>query len=128
MKYIKNTLITSISFMFGVFLVYLLFWNHVDYNEIGIAYNSRTGELNKQDVGWHFTPPWVKVTYIPTIPIRVEFDQYSKFVLPKLVKFNPEHYKDFVNIEGFRYYGEIKWVFRQYAYSGRQWSFLEEVK
>lgn len=117
-----------LGLVLSIFISYCLFLNHVDYNEIGISYNSWTGEIKKQEVGWHITSPLVRVTYVPTIPIRVEFDMYSRFVLPKLVKFNPEYYKEFIQIEGFHYIQDCHYLFKQYAYSDKKWVFLDEVK
>ena len=118
----------------ALFIFWVVFLNHVDINEVGIAYNSRTGEIHKQEVGWHVTPPWVKTSTLPTIPIRVEIfagtTRESRFILPKLVIFKPEHLEEFIKIEGFRWYGmySVEQIFAQYVFSGKKWSFLEELK
>jgi len=123
-----------IAALVAAFAFWLFCLNHVDINEVGIAYNSRTGEIHQQPVGWHVTAPWVKTSALPIIPIRVEI--YSgttiknRFILPKLVVFKSEHLEEFIKIEGFRWYGaySIELMFAQYAFSGKEWSFLEEIK
>lgn len=116
--------------MLATFLGWLLFLNHVDINEIGVAYDSRNGTITKQSPGWHVTPPWVRATTISLIPLRVELSVNSRFVLPKIVQFQPEHLEEFVKTEGFKYYGlnGIEYTFAQYAFSGKEWSFLKEIE
>lgn len=126
MKYLTNLYLWA-AVLIASLTTYFFFWNHVDYNEIGVSYNSMTGELNKQEVGWHFTPPWVRVTYIPTIPIRVDFDGYSRFLLPKLVQFNTEYYKEFIKVEGFHYFIDFKIELREYVFSDKKWDFIIEL-
>lgn len=111
----------------ALFVFWLFCLNHVDINEIGVAYDSSTGKLSKQECGWHVTEPWVKVTTIPTIPVRVEIYNNSRFILPKLVQFQPEYYKEFIEVEGFKYFDSISMTLSQYAYSGKEWPFLKEV-
>ena len=133
-----NIFSKTTNIILGGFVALFIFWlgflNHVDINEVGIAYNSRTGELHKQNVGWHVTPPWVKTSALPTIPLRVEVysgtTMRTRFILPKLVQFKPDHLEEFVKTEGFKWYGasSIELIFAQYAFSGKKWSFLEEVK
>lgn len=126
MKYLTNLYLWAAVLIISL-TTYLFFWNHVGYNEIGVSYNSMTGELNKQEVGWHFTPPWVRVIYIPTIPIRVDFDRYSRFLLPKLVQFNTKYYKEFIQVEGFHYFFDFSMVLREYAFSDNKWDFIIEL-
>lgn len=115
------------------FASYLLFLNHVDINEIGVAYDSRTGSISAQHPGWHVTAPWVKTTTIPLIPLRVDIyagsQRTSRFILPKLVQFNPAHLEEFIKVEGFHYFGNqgIEYVFAQYAFSNQKWNFLTEL-
>ena len=126
MKYLTNLYLWA-AVLIASLTTYFFFWNHVDYNEIGVSYNSMTGELNKQEVGWHFTPPWVRVTYIPTIPVRVDFDGYSRFLLPKLVQFNTEYYKEFIQVEGFHYFTDFRYELREYVFSDKKWNFIIEL-
>jgi hypothetical protein len=111
-------------------LGWLLFLNHVDINEVGVAYDSSKGTITKQSPGWHVTPLWVRATTIPLIPMRVQFQTESRFILPKLVQFQPEYTEEFIRTEGFRYYGVngLSYTFAQYAYSGKEWPFLKEIK
>ena len=131
----KKIIIYAI-FLSSPVIFWLFFLNHVDINEVGIAYNSRTGEIHQQPVGWHITNPWVKTSALPIIPVRVEIysgtTRGSRFIPPKLVVFKPEHLEEFIKIEGFRWYGAqsygIEGMFAQYVYSGKEWSFLQEIK
>jgi len=129
-----KTLITIGSIIAALFLSWILFLNHVDINEIGVEYNSFTGKISKQDSGWHVTPIWVQASSINLLPMRVDIygnSQYrSRFIMPKLVKFNPEYLDDFIKIEGFHYFGNrgIEFTFAQYAFSGKKWLFLDEIK
>lgn len=127
---IKNLSIILAAILISLFTFWIFCVNHVSYNEIGISYNSRTGEIEKQHTGYHLTPPWVRVTYMSTIPVRVEmlYGQGSRFILPKIVQFQPEFYKEFIQIEGFHYIGSQEAVLREYAFSGKEWSFLKEIK
>jgi hypothetical protein len=115
------------------FASWIFFLNHVDINEIGVAYDSRTGTISAQHPGWHVTAPWVKATTIPLIPLRVDIysgsQRTSRFILPKLVQFNPAHLEEFIKVEGFRYFGNqgIEYVFAQYAFSNQKWNFLTEL-
>ena len=124
----KKIIISSVV-AFLCLSFYILFLNHVDVNEIGVSYDSMSGRIQKQEVGWHVTPPWVKATTIPTVPLRVEIVAGSRFILPKIVKFNPEHLEEFVKVYGFHYYGGqgVGHVFAQFAFSGHKYSFLDEI-
>lgn len=67
--------ISLICFILGIVLgpsCYFLFRNDVAINEIGIAVNTRTGEVWKQEPGTHFTSPNVKVINFEKNPIAVE--------------------------------------------------------
>jgi hypothetical protein len=108
----------------------MLFLNHVNINEVGVAYDSSTGQIAKQSPGWHITAPWVRTTTIDLLPKRVEIQTGSRFILPKLVQFQPEFTEEFIRVEGFKYFGgnSLCYIFAQYAYSGKEWSFLKEIK
>ncbi len=113
-------------------LSWLLFLNHVDINEVGVAYDSSKGTITPQSPGWHVTAPWVRATTISLIPLRVEMltGATNRFILPKLVQFQPEHLEEFIKTEGFHYYGtnSINVVLAQYAFSGKDWPFIKEFK
>lgn len=95
-----SSLVLSILILF-----YLLTVNYIEPNEVGITRNLFTGELVLQDrAGFYFTAPYVIETTIDTRPARVCFTSASRGRNCKLVQFNPEFYREFVEIEGFYYY------------------------
>jgi hypothetical protein len=122
-------------------LFYVGFLNHVEPSEAGIAKNLATGELWLQGSGWHVTPPWVLVANVDTRPMRVSVSSAGRGYGAKLVHFVPERYREFVEVEGFRYYwwaNRISFNFgheeeyrgfrdiaRGYAYGARTYPFFE---
>ncbi|SRR6266403_1934577 len=100
-KKIKIT-IGSISFL-------LLFWatcfHYTDSHQIGIIRNEITGELWLDDKpGPNLSAPWVKVVRIDIRPIRVSISTSSRSFNSRLVEFDKLGWREFVEIEGFRYY------------------------
>jgi len=83
---------------------YLACFNHVEPNEVGIAWNRFSGDLWLQNAGWYFTAPWVSVSRIDTRPLRVCVATSGRGFSCKLVQFVPSAYKEFVATEGHRYY------------------------
>lgn len=115
------------------FFYFIFFLNHVSPNEFGVAYNSNTGEIFEQDVGWHRTSPFVLVHYIPTTVIncslgqgRVGGSSSSKVNVNRFVKFNRAKTKEFVATQGFQYWGFPN-VLYGYVYSGKHFSFITDV-
>jgi len=88
----------------SLFLVYSLFFNSLDSYEAGIAWNRISGEVWLQGPGYYFTPPWVAVSCVDTRPRRVCVTTAGRGFNCKLVRFVPEAYREFVAVEGFRYY------------------------
>lgn len=124
---------TLAAALLGAFFYYMLCINHVSINEIGIAYDSRDGSIATQHPGWHITSPMVKATTISTLPFRVDLDiahTSSRVLNVKIVRFVPEHAKDFIDTQGFRYYGGfgMERIFTPYAFSGKKYSFLEIIQ
>lgn len=79
----------------------------VNYNEptqIGIARNLITGEMVMQEGGIYFKPPWVWVVRIDTRPVRLGIMSGGRGYDAKLVQFDKRYWKEFVAIEGWRYY------------------------
>ncbi len=127
---ITRFLIGATSIVGGLFLYYLLCLNHVSINEVGLAYDSRDGTVIVQHPGWHRTHPLVRATYINTQPFQVDLNmgmqREVRVLNVKLVRFVPEHAKEFVAIEGFRYYQNGNpYMFAPYAFSGKTYPFLE---
>lgn len=84
--------------------IYLTCMHFVDSTHVGIQRNLITGQNSLSQPGLHFTAPWVLVAQLPHTPVRVCITSASRSGNCKLVEFNPEHYKEFIATEGFRYY------------------------
>jgi len=108
--------------------------NYLDSHQIGIARNSISGEMWMQGPGGiYITGPWVRVSRVDTRPMRVSVESAGRAYSGKLVQFVPEHWEQFVEVEGFRYwwwgnrfsfnwghqdeYRGIRNILRGYAYS-----------
>lgn len=111
---------------------YFGFLNHVSINEIGVAYDSTDGSITVQHPGWHITSPLVLATTISTLPFRVEINNgvhTTRVLNVKLVRFVPEHVKDFISTQGFDYMsGSQNQIFCPYAFSGKTYPFLEIIQ
>ncbi len=111
------------------FFVYLPFMNHTSVNQIGVCYDSGTGKIWNQDVpGWYWTNPLVRVAYIPTLPLRVTVTSEARVIVSKMVRFKPAGLDEFIRLQGFSYYTNIENIFLGYAYSGKEYSFLEVIQ
>lgn len=117
----------------GAFYLYALlffFWifclNYLGVGAIGIARNSLTGQMHLQDLpGWYLTSPFVKVAKLSTLPMVADLPSEAKVVNRKLVRFDKKGWKQFVEMQGFYYYGgSLNNILRGYAFSG-DWLFLE---
>jgi len=110
---------------------WILFLNHVDVNEVGIAYDSWDGTVTIQDKpGWYFTGITVKVVTISTLPIRVEVPSTARVINAKIVKFRPEGVREYIALQGFDYsLGQnTSNILMGYAFSGKQYPFLEVLQ
>ncbi len=123
-------------------LLYLGFVHHLDTYQVGIHRNYLTGETTMEPrPGFYVTPPWVLVARIDTRPQRVCLTTASRAVNCKLAQFAPEHWQEFVAMEGFHYYWwynrvSFNWgyaeeyrgmsdILRGYAFSSRQYPFVK---
>lgn len=123
-------------------LFYFFDLNHVGIQEIGIAYDSWSGEIAVQHTGWHVTGPQVQVASVSLLPTQVCLNSGARVLNCKLVRFNETGVQDFIREQGFHYYGNSNFssnnnsscysacsgvpnILKGYAYSGRQWKFLE---
>jgi len=118
--------------------------NHVEAYEVGIAWNQVTGQLWLQPAGIHWSAPWVAVSRIDTRPQRVCVTSASKAFSCKLVRFEPAAYREFVAVEGHRYYWwsnrisfnlgydeeyrGMRDLLRGYAYGAKQYPFVVTVQ
>jgi len=124
-----------------LFLLYLGFLNYTEPTQVGIARNVITGEMWLQDRGgWHVSLPWVFVARIDTRPLRVAVTTTGRGFSAKLVQFDSKYWREFVAMEGFRYYWwgnrisfnfgyneeyrGMKDILRGYAYSAKRYPFI----
>lgn len=122
-------------------LFYMVFLNYNEPTEIGVARNLISGEMWLQEGGGYFvTPPWVWVARIDARPVRVSVTSAGRGYSAKLVQFDKRGWREFVEIEGWRYwwwanrisfnwgYDEehrgMKDILRGYAYGPKKYSFL----
>lgn len=138
--------IFSIGFVFLIlFSTYLTNMNWLEPTQIGITKNVFTGTIGIQNrAGLHLTPIYVFVARIDTRPIRVSIESDSRSASAKLVQFKSEYWQTFVKTEGWRYYWwsnrisfnlgyrvehrGMKDVLRGYAYSNKQYPFIDIVE
>lgn len=121
------------------FFFYIFCLNHIGVQEIGIKYNSWTGEIALQHTGWHVTGPQVQVANVSLLPTQVCLNSGARLLNCKLIRFNENGVQDFIHEQGFHYYGNVTSntyscasactgmpnILKGYAYSGKQWAFLE---
>lgn len=123
-----RTLIIVGSLILSALLFFTFCLNHVDINEVGVAYDPTNGTIARQGPGWHVTGPLVRATTISLLPFRVEINPQqgaSQRVLNvKLVRFVPEHLDEFIATEGF-HYTYTAWTFAPYVFSGKTYPFVE---
>lgn len=105
MKKDKMLRLTTISLALLVLpVLYVSFINHIEPAKIGLARNWISGSIWVQNPGWHIGPPWVWVAEIDTKPMRVSVQSAGHGYSSKLVQFDREYWKEFVKVEGWRYY------------------------
>ncbi len=95
---------------------YLAVFNEVEVNEVGLGWNRFTGELILQPPGFHLSAPWVAVSSIDVRPVRVCITSAGRGFSCKLVEFVPQFYREFVAVEGHRYYWWANRVSFNYGY------------
>ncbi len=110
----KKFIIWASASFISLMLFYLFFLNYVEPTQIGIARNSITGQMWLQSGGWHVTNPWTRVARIDTRPMRIAVMSAGHGYHARLVRFVPQHWKTFVEIEGFRYY----WWYNRFSFNG----------
>lgn len=108
-------------------MFYLACLNHVSVNHIGIAYNSLDGAISEQDPGWHVTPPTVLTTSLSTLPLTVKIPSEARIINQKVVRFRKGKVVEFVKFQGWSWSlgDSLENILLGYAYSGREWPFLE---
>jgi len=136
----KWVVIPAVS-LFLIIFFYLGFVNYTEPTEIGIARNHISGEMWLQEGGGiYITPPWVWVARVDTRPIRVAVTSAGHGYSAKLVQFDKKGWREFVALEGWRYYWwanrisfnfgydeeyrGMKDILRGYAYSPKHYPFI----
>ncbi len=123
-----------------VMLTYLLFVNRVESGEVGLAWNSITGEMTVQTPGVYFTSPVTTVAVLDTKSMRFCVPSTAHAAINcKLVEFDPTQYEAFVATEGWSYYWfrnrlsfnsgysterGFRDVMRGYAFSSQRYPFI----
>src|SRR3989338_1784843 len=103
-KFLTLSVVAVAIMFFSLFFYWILCLNHVDINEVGVAYNSLDGTVTVQSApGWYRTHPFVKVAYISTLPMRVEIPSSARIIVAKMVRFNPEGLNEYIRLQGFGY-------------------------
>jgi hypothetical protein len=130
-----------------VFLIlYVCFVTHIEPTEAGIGRNWFSGKLTLLDrSGWHVTPPWVWVSKVSTTPMKVSVSTASRAYNYKLVQFQKEYFKEFIETEGWYFYWwynrlsfnigyshdeeyrGFRDVLRGYAYSAKDYPFIKTL-
>ncbi|MFH1405159.1 MAG: hypothetical protein ABIH21_03630 [Patescibacteria group bacterium] len=132
----------------GILACFFLFWMmFCHYTPVGTAhiqFNRTDGSTKLDSPGLHFTPPWVQAAKIELRPMRMCITTAGKGYNCKLVQFVPEHFKEFVEVEGFRYYWFVNrisfnWghdetyrgfedIIRGHTFGAKKYAFLKELQ
>ena len=121
---------------------YIMCMNHIGIQHIGIAYDSWNGTVSIQQPGWHQTGPQVQVAEVSLLPTRVCLNSGARVLNCKQVRFKAEGVQAFIAEQGFHYYdtsgsssgndcdscGGMTRILKGYAYSGKDWPFLEVIE
>lgn len=132
-----------LSLLYSVFLSTV---NYLEPTEVGVELNVATGAIRLQDhAGWHVRQPWVLLSVIDGRPQRVCLTSSAHAAQNcKLVEFVPSAYREFVAVEGFRFYWwsnrfsinlgyreeyrGMRDVLRGYAFSAEHYPFIRVLK
>lgn len=117
-------------------LIFRIGWvSFIDSHEFGYKYDTRTGVISaivgedgKYKTGYYISPPiLVKVNTIDLRPMQVCINANTRVLNCKLVMFNPDGFKDFLNMHGRDDYytvsagggkGNLYDILMSYAYDG----------
>ena len=122
---------SAVAVSTGIFAIWAMFTDHVPPGYAGIAYDSVSGIVTIQEKpGWYLTSPLTCVMRVDTKPMRVTPISLANIITSRLVRFKKEGATEFLKLQGFGY----MYPFRQklimvgYAYSGREYSFIEVLE
>lgn len=122
---------TAGSILLVGLIFYVLFLNHVEINEVGIYYDSMSGQTWKQTTpGWYVTSPLTYEVNITTLPLLVTIPSNAKIINSKMVRFNPDGVEEFIRLQGFGWglHSSLDNILLGYAFSGREYTFLDIVQ
>lgn len=137
----QSKIIKSLSIIGILFTFYLTSFNFLNMSEVSLNYNIIDGTVTCDTVtGIKLSAPWVLVSVIDTRPIKVCVDCSCRNLTCKLIAFNPNEYKTFLQKEGWSYfwwknrlsfnsgnkqeYRGFKNVIRGYAFDNVEYNFL----
>ena len=86
----------------GIF--YFPFFHYTSIHEVGIVKNMVSGDLSRDEPGFHFSAPWILVAKLDTRPQRVCITSKSRVMNCRLARVDANNYQALVAREGFRYY------------------------
>lgn len=119
----------------GGFFFYLLCLNHIDVNEIGATYDSRTGAIGVQEEsGWYFTSAFVRVEPLSIQPMKVDIPSGAIVNTGMVVRLKKGGVPELVRMQGFSYSldSSLNDILRGYAYSsviqGKEYPWLEVMQ
>jgi hypothetical protein len=138
-------LATGGASLFALSIFYAGCVHYTDSHQVAIARNWVSGNV-WLDVkgGYDITPPWVQVSRIDIRPTRVCITSTARAYNCKLVRFDPQGYREFVASQGFHYYWwanrlSFNWgyaeeyrgirdILRGYAFAPRSYPFIQFVR
>lgn len=141
----KHRLINTGRVIGVLMIFYFSCVHYLEPHQGAIVWNWASGELYVDTkAAWHITGPWVVASRIDLRPQRVCITSTTRGVNCKLVRFEPNAYREFVATEGFRYYWlsnciSFNWgydeeyrgwrdVLRGYAFSTKKYPFLTIIQ
>lgn len=127
MEFSAKKLAFVLTPVIGLLLFWIMFINHVDINEIGVAYNMRDGKVwIQRHPGFYVTSPLVRVAYLSTLPMKVAIPSDARVINTKIVRFNPKGVDEYIRMQGFKYGmdSEQENILMGYAFSNQRPPFL----
>lgn len=132
----------SVQVFLVLFMFYLTSVYRIEPNEMGISWNPITGNLTGDTVpGFYLSAPWSMESNLDLRPCRVCVTTSANSYSCKLVSFDNKHWKEFVKVQGFRYYwwsNRISFnmgyreeyrgfrdILRGYAYGNESYNFIK---
>ena len=105
----RKLLASLVGLVLTFLVIYLAFLNYLEAYQTGIERNLFTGRVAIQNAdrnsgGFYLTYPWVQVARVDTRPVRECITSTARAYNCKLVQFEPASYREFVAVQGFRYY------------------------